>query len=141
MSLPAPSDPILTNFGGTFEDCLSTPDYHYDEAVTSIFHKNLVQNNDCIVPFFNGDGFKERNNETTGYCTKGSFYNTSFRKLILALAPFTPPVNRKLAEALAAIPKVPCNHTKLRLGPLHSMPWWELDLQKLVIWMPRNMEL
>ena len=141
MTLPAPSNPILTTFGGTFEDCLSTPDFHYDEAVTTVFHRGLVQENDCIVPFFNGDGFKERNKGTEGYCTLGSFYNTTFCKLILTSVALTPPVNWKLGEALANITNVPCNHTKLRLGPLHTMPWSEEDLQKLVIWMPRTIEL
>ena len=124
--LPAPSDPLLTTFGGTFEDCFSTPDFSYDEAVVQKFHRGLVENNDCIVPFFNGDGYKERNNVSKAYCTKGRYYNTTYCELILILFPLTPPVNAKLAEALADIHKVPCNHTKLRLGPL--LGWGEMKL-------------
>ena len=70
--LPAPTDPIVLQFGGPFETCNDDQNFNKDIKIDKNFHKNFLKNNNCTIPYLGGT---IQNYEGLTYCNKGTAYS------------------------------------------------------------------
>ena len=77
MLLPAPTDPILKQFGGNFDNCNSSAAFNMDEEVAKEFHRLFLQIHGCNIPLLGGDIFVAENSAATSFCTNKTDYNTT----------------------------------------------------------------
>ena len=77
MLLPAPTDPMLTQFGDDFENCNPTTSFNMDEEVSKEFHQIFFDLHQCNIPLLGGDKFVSTHSAATSFCIKKSDYNTT----------------------------------------------------------------
>ena len=78
MLLPAPTDPILKQLGGNFDNCNSSAAFNMDEEVAKEFHRLFRHIHIHIhIPLLGGDIFVSENSAATSFCTNKTDYNTT----------------------------------------------------------------
>ena len=73
--MPAPTDSLITTFGGSFETCNDNADYNRDKKALKWFHVAMLKKFGCTVPQLMGSGFGPQLGGT--FCTDGAKYNTT----------------------------------------------------------------
>ena len=153
MLLPAPTDPLLTQFGANFDNCNPSEGFNMDKEVSKEFHQIFFSIHNCNIPLLGGDIFVSTHRATTSFCTRKSDYNTTEGtciKFSLVILPCS--VNELLEIALSRMPNPPCNYTKLGLESFLVMSWADHDTQgpdgnlpnntqMVIFMMPRTFEL
>ena len=77
MLLPAPTDPMLTQFGDNFNKCNPSRDFNMDEEVSKKFHQIFFDIHGCNIPLLGGDIFVSKHSASSSFCTRKSDYNTT----------------------------------------------------------------
>ena len=77
MLLPAPTDPLLTQFGDNFYNCNPSPAFNMDEEVSKEFHQIFFKKHGCNIPLLGGDIFVSTHSTGSSFCTRKSDYNTT----------------------------------------------------------------
>ena len=77
MLLPAPTDPLLTQFGDNFYNCNPSPAFNMDEEVSMEFHQIFLDKHGCNIPLLGGDIFVSTHSTGSSFCTRKSDYNTT----------------------------------------------------------------
>ena len=70
--MPAPTGPLVLQFGGPFENCNNDKDFEKDRKVVKNFHDKNLKTKGCTIPYFGGTLF---NYGMEHFCTNKADYN------------------------------------------------------------------